>query len=58
VSDHGPSLPSSGVGVSGQFILSTRAGDGGKMPVPGRKPRHRWPCAKVCRWAQGGHDPL
>ncbi len=27
MSDHGPSLPSSGVGVSGQFIISDLAGD-------------------------------
>ncbi len=35
MSDHRPSLPSSGVGVSGQFIISARVGDGGKMSVPG-----------------------
>ena len=35
MSDHGPSLPSSGVGVSEQFIISARVGDGGKMSVPG-----------------------
>ncbi len=35
MSDHGPSLPSSGVGASGQFIISARVGAGGTMFVPG-----------------------
>ena len=33
MSDHGPSLPSSGVGLSGWFIKSARVGDGGQCPL-------------------------
>ncbi len=37
MSDRGPSLRSSGVGVSEQIIISARVGDGGKMSFPGHQ---------------------